>query len=83
MKKIIFDNYPTINFAQIDAENIPIFGMKNNKLVGMIVNEYNPAIGDRWIFRTGGAKGWNGHRKTAEACIKKAMESGYEFFIEE
>jgi len=78
MIKIDINETKVIQLWQIN-ENKPIFAKRDGKFVGMVVSE---GI-DRWILRTGGRKGCDGHHNTLVKCLKSATKYRFEFFIEE
>ena len=78
MHKIILEkeDASTIPFSVVDEQE-PIFAKRNDKLVGMVVQE-----DDGWILRLGGKKGADGHHATLWKCLKSCLTYGNEFFIE-
>ena len=86
MKKVIIrENYSdTVYLDGLDSYT-PIFAKKEGKLVGMVVLEYHTNTQEKtgWILKIGGGFGLNGYRDTLEECIKKGIDAGYEFFVEE
>ena len=79
MKKIIVGSQQTdtIQLNEVDRDT-PIFAKKKGRLEGMLVKEK-----EGWIFRMGGEIGFSGYHDKREDCIRRAVEGGYEFFIED
>lgn len=77
MKKIIIDeNESEINISQI-SEEIPIFALRENMVIGMVIHEK-----DGWIIRIGGCFGAAGNHNKRSDCIKSGIKYGYSFAID-
>ena len=78
LKVIVERDSNRIRLADID-DGILIFAKKNDKLVGMVINEDSG-----WILRIGVYNlGATGHHKTRDDCIKSCIKHDYIFFVED
>jgi len=78
MRKILFQTEQktrVVNFYEVD-ENVPVFAKKNDKLIGMVVEDDKG-----WIVRLGRNSGATGYHKTLKECLKSCVKYDYEFFI--
>jgi len=80
MKEVIIEDKATDTINLDDVKTYtPIFAKENGLLKGMIVRDVDKG----WILRLGGETGCSGYHKTRYDCMRKAMEYGYSFFVED
>ena len=78
MRKVILERKNSDILLSDISEHKSIFAKRDNKLVGMVIEE-----GKGWILRFGAGGACCGHFDYRQDCLKTALKYKYLFYIEE
>ena len=82
MKRIIYNDENFIDLSDVKID-VPIFAVKDNKIVGMIAEiKRNFRDEYEWILLIGGRHGSYGYNDTLKQCIIEGIKCGYTFYID-